>query len=326
MRLYANVASTRGRDSRSEMTAGAEARWGKGASGGAGGYLVPEHTDGAGGGHLIRTEPHRRGSGRHPEDEDLRQRAAELSQEGDGEQVGSDAGHLDPRAGTVERRGRERDDPEPLLVQQPGDREDERDVGQHVDHGHPVYGEGLHAVELHEDVVDDAVLDPLVRVTQRVGAEQQDDEPAAPVQPRGQRGTGAGIPGRRLRCAAVRSAPLLVRFFLRRPVHGQWRVSSGSAFMEINLQGAKARRNVPVSLTFTGERKSANFPLRLLEAVTSDKNVHSPPMTPPPYSSPQTETFPESPRTFSSSGAPTCARASGRRDPPPGAEIAASDL
>lgn len=145
-------------------------------------YLVAEDPDGAGGGHFVRTEPHRRNPRRHPEDEHLRQRRAELSQKGDGEQVLSDADHLDPGPGAVERRGHQRDDAEPLLVQQPGHREDEWDVSQHVDHGHPVYGEGVYAVELHEDVVDDAVLDPLVGVTQGVGAKQEDDHPASLVQ------------------------------------------------------------------------------------------------------------------------------------------------
>lgn len=145
-------------------------------------YLVPKDPDGAGGGNFVRTEPHRRDPRRHPEDEHLRQRRAELSQEGDGEQVRSDADHLDPGPGAVERRGRQRDDAEPLPVQQPGHGEDEGNVSQHVDHGHPVYGEGVYAVELHEDVVDDAVLDPLVGVTQGVGAKQEDDHPASPVQ------------------------------------------------------------------------------------------------------------------------------------------------
>lgn len=145
-------------------------------------YLVPKDPDGAGGGHFVRTEPHRCDPRRHPEDEHLRQRRAELSQKGDGEQILSDTGHLDPGPGAVERRGHQRDDAEPLLVQQPGHREDAGNVSQHVDHGHPVYGERVYAVELHEDVVDDAVLDPLVGVTQGVGAEQEDDHPASPVQ------------------------------------------------------------------------------------------------------------------------------------------------
>lgn len=145
-------------------------------------YLVPKDPDGAGGGHFVRTEPHGGDPRRHPEDEHPGHSGAELPQKGDGEQVLSDAEHLDPGPGAVERRGHQRDDAEPLSVQQPGDREDEGDVGQHVDHGHPVYGEGVHVVEIHEDVVDDAVLDPLVGVTQGVGAEEEDDHPASLVQ------------------------------------------------------------------------------------------------------------------------------------------------
>lgn len=145
-------------------------------------YLVPEDPDGAGGGHFVRTEPHGGDPRRHPEDEHPGHSRAELPQKGDGEQVLPDAEHLDPGPGAVERRGHQRDDAEPLSVQQPGDGKNEGDVGQHVDHGHPVYGEGVHVVELHEDVVNDAVLDPLVGVTQGVGAEEEDDHPASLVQ------------------------------------------------------------------------------------------------------------------------------------------------
>lgn len=157
-------------------------------------HLIPEDSDGAGGGHLLRPEPDRGDPGRHAQDKDLRERAAELSQEGDREQVGPDAGHLDPRPRAVERRGHESHDPEPLSVQQPGHREDERDVRQHVDHGHPVYSEGVHLVEIHENVADDAVLDPLVGVAQRVGAEEEHDQPAPAVQAGG-RGFEAGLQG-----------------------------------------------------------------------------------------------------------------------------------
>lgn len=145
-------------------------------------HLIPEDSDGAGGGHLLRTEPHRGDFRRHPEDEDLRQGGAELAQEGDGEQVGSDADHFDPRPDAVERRAHQRDHPEPLSVQQPGHREDQRDVRQHVDHGHPVYGKRFHVVEFLEDVSDDSVLDPLIRVAQRIRAEEEHDHPAPFVQ------------------------------------------------------------------------------------------------------------------------------------------------
>lgn len=149
-------------------------------------YLVPKDPDGAGGGHFVRTEPHRRDARRHPEDEGVRQRREELAQKGDGEEVPSDADHLDPAPDAVERRGHQSDDAEPLPVQQPGRREDQGNVSQHVDHGHPVDGEGFHAVELGDDVVDAAVLDPLEGAAQGVGAEQEDDHPASLVQAGGE--------------------------------------------------------------------------------------------------------------------------------------------
>lgn len=128
-------------------------------------HLIPKNPDGACGGNLVGPEPHRGDARRHPEDEHLSHGARHLTQKGDGEKVGPGAGHFDPRAGTVEGRGRERHNTQPLLVQKPRDGEDERDVGEHVDHGHPIYGEGVDVIELHENVVNDAVLDPLIRVT-----------------------------------------------------------------------------------------------------------------------------------------------------------------
>lgn len=145
-------------------------------------YLIPKDSDGAGGGHFLWTKPHWRDPGRHPQNENLSKRAAELSKEGDREQVWFDAKDFDPRPRTVQSRGHQRDDPKPLLVQQPSDREDEGDVRQHVDHGHPIYSKGVHAVEMHEDVADDAVLYPLERVGERIGAEEKHYEPASLVQ------------------------------------------------------------------------------------------------------------------------------------------------
>lgn len=64
-------------------------------------YLVPEDPYGAGGGHLLRAEPHRGDFGRHPQDEDLSAGAAELAQEGDRKQVWTHTGHFDPGPGAV---------------------------------------------------------------------------------------------------------------------------------------------------------------------------------------------------------------------------------
>ena len=56
-------------------------------------------------------------------------------------------------------------------------RQEQRDVGQHVAHGQPVDGKGTDPLEVHEDVIDGGVLDPLEGVAHGVAAEHQDDCP-----------------------------------------------------------------------------------------------------------------------------------------------------
>lgn len=72
--------------------------------------------------------------------------------------------------------------PQATLVQHPHDGHDEWDVGEQVDHGQPVQGHGVDVVEAHEDVPDDAILEPHERVAGRVGAEQEQHHPAPVVQ------------------------------------------------------------------------------------------------------------------------------------------------
>lgn len=124
-------------------------------------YLVPKDSNGAGGGDLTGAEPDRGDARGHAQDEDLGQGADDLPQDGDGEEVRLQAAQLHPGAQGVEGRAGQGDEAQAPLVQQPGDGEEQRDVGDHVAHGEPVDGEGAHAVEAHEDVVDAAVLDPL---------------------------------------------------------------------------------------------------------------------------------------------------------------------
>lgn len=131
-------------------------------------HLISEDPDGACSGHLIRPEPHRCDARGHPENKHLSHGAHELTHNCHGKKVRSRAGHLDPRARAIQSRGHERDDPQTFFIQEPRDGENERNVRQHVNHGHPVNGERVHAVEAHEDIVDDPVLNPLIRVTQRI--------------------------------------------------------------------------------------------------------------------------------------------------------------
>lgn len=64
------------------------------------------------------------------------------------------------------------------MVQQPQDGEDQRDVGEQVDHGEPVHSQRVGVVKAHEYVTNDAVLDPHCCVAGRDGAEDRQHEPA----------------------------------------------------------------------------------------------------------------------------------------------------
>lgn len=55
-----------------------------------------------------------------------------------------------------------------IFVQHPASGKDERNVGNHVDHGGPVDPDGANTVVLHDDIGDDRVLDPLHGVGGRV--------------------------------------------------------------------------------------------------------------------------------------------------------------
>ena len=52
-----------------------------------------------------------------------------------------DGDTLDPGAEGVKEGREDGDDPQAVAVEEPGGRQDERDVGQHVDHRQPVDGE-----------------------------------------------------------------------------------------------------------------------------------------------------------------------------------------
>lgn len=151
-------------------------------------HLIPKHADGARSGDLVRAEPHGRQAGWHPEDEHLGEGATGLPEHGHPKQVGLDAEHLDPSPGAVERVGQQRRDAQSLVVQEPGGREDEGNVGDHVNHGQPVHGDRVHAVVAYDDVADDGELVPLEGVAQGIAEEEENDDPAILVQVRKFRG------------------------------------------------------------------------------------------------------------------------------------------
>ena len=115
--------------------------------------------------------------GGHTRDEDLGHGADDLAQHGDWEEMWLQAAHLHPGPQAVESGASEGDGPQAELLQEPGHRQEQRDIGQHVAHGQPVDGKGTDPVEVHEDVIDGAVLDPLEGVAHGVVAEHQDHRP-----------------------------------------------------------------------------------------------------------------------------------------------------
>ncbi|EAW81236.1 hCG2028849, partial [Homo sapiens] len=91
------------------------------------------------------------------------------------------AAQLHPGPQAVESRASESNGAQAELLQQPSHWQEQRDVSQHVAHGQPVNGKGTDTVEVHEDVIDGAVLDPLKGVAHGVAAKHQDHGPTAPA-------------------------------------------------------------------------------------------------------------------------------------------------
>lgn len=89
---------------------------------------------------------------------------------------------LDPSSNAVEGRAHHHDVPETSVVEQPHDRQDERDVGEAIDHGEPVNGHSVDAIEAHEDVADDAVLQPHEAIAHGVDGEEEKHDPTPFVQ------------------------------------------------------------------------------------------------------------------------------------------------
>lgn len=158
-------------------------------------YLVPKDSDGAGSGDLMGAKPDRGDARGHAQDEDLGQGADDLPQDGDGEEVRLQAAQLHPSTQGIEGRASQSYEAQAPPVQQPGNREEEGYVGEHVAHGKPVDGKGAHTIEMHQDVADAAVLDPLESVAQGVAAEEQHHDPATT----GQSHLGGGGSSRLLR-------------------------------------------------------------------------------------------------------------------------------
>lgn len=90
---------------------------------------------------------------------------------------------LDPGPDAVESRAYHHHIPHAPGVEQPHDGQDEGNVGEKVDHGEPVNSHGADVVEAHEDVADDAVLQPHEGIAHGVGTEDEEHDPPPLVQP-----------------------------------------------------------------------------------------------------------------------------------------------
>lgn len=128
-------------------------------------------------------KPQGRKSGWDAQDKNRGHRTHKLPKEGHGEHVGVGRARLDPGPDAVEGGPHDQDVSEAPSVEKPHDGQDERDVGEEVDHGEPVDGDRVDAVEAHEDVADDAVLQPHEGVAHGEGAEDEQHRPASLVQP-----------------------------------------------------------------------------------------------------------------------------------------------
>lgn len=149
-------------------------------------YLVSEDTNGSGCGHFIRTKPDCSKTCWYSQDENLGDGADGLSEHEQCKPVRRHSSTLNPGSQSIEKSGQDTDDPQPLLVQQPGGWENERDVCQHVDHGEPVNGhhllvagprQALVVIPLY-DISDNVEVDPLVGIGEGVGGEEKHHEPS----------------------------------------------------------------------------------------------------------------------------------------------------
>ena len=144
--------------------------------------LVSQNSYGTGSGDLFLPEPHRgevRGNTKHKH---RGYWAHKLAKEGDWEQMGTGTTNFDPRTDAVEGWTDEDDIPDAPVLQKPQDGHNERDIREEIYHSQPVDGQRVYVVEAHEDVADDAVLEPHEGVAGRDGAEEKQHEPAAAVQ------------------------------------------------------------------------------------------------------------------------------------------------
>ena len=150
-------------------------------------HLVTKHSDSSCRGNLIDSEPHSGEASGDSQDARLCERGDRLTCHEESETTGVDGETLCRCADRVEGCSYYCDDAQTLAIQQPRCREDERDVGKHVDHGQPVdchlllvrvSGQRLVVVSM-DDVEDDVQVDPLVSVAGGKSGKEKHHDPAS---------------------------------------------------------------------------------------------------------------------------------------------------
>lgn len=132
--------------------------------------------------HTRTVEPHWGQIRRNAKDKHGGDWANKLAKERDGEHIWMSAANFYPGADAIKSWPNQDDIPDPPVVQEPEDGQDERDVSEKVHHGQPVNGQRVNVVETHKDVANNAVLEPHEGIAGWDGAEEKQHEPAAVVQ------------------------------------------------------------------------------------------------------------------------------------------------
>lgn len=145
-------------------------------------HLVSQNANGAGSGYLVLPKPQGGEPGWDPQDKNDCCRAYNLTEDSDGEPAGVSRARLDPGPDGVAGRAHDQDFPQAPGFQHPHSREDENDVDEEIKHCQPVDGHAVDVVEVHEDVVYAAVLNPHEAVAHGVHAEDEEHDPSAFVQ------------------------------------------------------------------------------------------------------------------------------------------------
>lgn len=145
--------------------------------------LVSQNSNGTCSGNLFLSKPHRGKVRRNTENKHCGYWAHKLAKEGDREHIGARTADFYPSANAVKGWSDEDNIPDAPVVQKPQDGQDQRDVSEQVDHGQPVDGQRVNAVEAHEYVANDAVLKPHEGITGWDWAEEKQHEPATVIEP-----------------------------------------------------------------------------------------------------------------------------------------------